>query len=93
MKALKNAYTRFHGHGSREKRTCNFTVPKGLIILGEAVAIEYRSDKLNGGGDGTKAVYRHQFNKGAFVCADEKMKRQLYILGSKIVVTKAGIEH
>ena len=93
MRKLKNAYSRFHGRAPRNERTCNFTVPKGFMILGDAVAIEYRCDKLNGGGDGTKAVYRHKFDKGAFVCADERMKKQLYVLGSKIVVTKAGIEH
>lgn len=93
MRKLANAYSRFHGHEPRTARRASFTVPKGLIILGEAVAVEYRCDKLNGGGDGTKAVYRHKFDKGAVVCADEKMRKQLYIIGSKIIVTDAGIEH
>lgn len=63
------------------------------MILGEAVALEYRCSKLNGGGDGTKAVYRHEFDRGGLVCADNRMRKQLYILGSKIKVTDAGIEH
>jgi len=64
-----------------------------LVVLGKAVAIEYECDKLNGGGDGQHAVYRHKFDSGAFVVADEKMKRQLYIIGDRLIVTDAGIEH
>lgn len=70
-----------------------FVPPKGMVILGEVVAVEYQTDKLNGGGDGTMATYRHKFDRGSVLCADEKMKHQLYIIGKKIKVTSAGIEH
>jgi len=90
VKRLKNEYLRFHGHGPRWSKQARFRCPKGLIVLGEAVAVEYRCDKRNGGGDGKKAVYRHEFDRGA---ADETMKGQLYILGGRIKVTAAGIEH
>lgn len=61
--------------------------------LGRAVAIEYECDKINGGGDGQKAVYRHEFDRGAYLYMDNTAKRQLYIIGDKIRVTDAGIEH
>lgn len=93
MDKLTRAYGRFHGHAPRFAKTARFRCPKGLIILGEAVAVEYRCDKLHGGGDGKKAVYRHEFDRGAVVCADESMKRQLYVLGGRVKVTDAGIEH
>lgn len=91
--SLKDQYQRFHGKPSRREGAFDFRAPKGLVVLGEAVAVEYKCNKLNGGGDGRMAVYRHKFDKGAVVCCDDKAKRQLYILGSKIIVTSAGIEH
>jgi hypothetical protein len=92
-KDLQKQYERFHGHGPRTARVQRFDPPTGFVVLGEAVAVEYRCDKLNGGGDGTRAIYRHKFDKGAVVVADQAMRRQLYILGPRIIVTDAGIEH
>lgn len=92
-RGLSSAYQDFHGHSPRGKRTFNFHTPKGLVILGRAVEIVYECDKLNGGGDGKKAPYRHKFGKGVLLCMDERARGQLYIVGSKIVVTDAGIEH
>jgi hypothetical protein len=92
MKPVRQ-YKRFHGHDPRTEMVYSFKVPKGLVILGEVVAVEYLTDKNNGGGDGTFATYRHKFDRGSVLCADEKMKHQLYIIGRKIKVTSAGIEH
>jgi hypothetical protein len=69
----------------------DFHVPKKLLVLGRAVAVEYECDKLHGGGDGKRAVYRHKFETPAVVCMDERGKKQLYIIGSRIVVDDAGI--
>lgn len=91
-KAVKK-YREFHGRDVRYNEDFSFHIPENFIILGRAVAIEYRTDKLNGGGDGKSAVYRHKFETPAVVCQDETGKRQLYILGEKIKVTSAGIEN
>lgn len=71
----------------------NFHVPKQLVFLGKAIAIEYECDKWNGGGDGTKAVYRHTFETPAVVAMDERGKKQIYIIGDRLKVTDAGIEN
>jgi hypothetical protein len=63
------------------------------VCLGEAVAIEYACDKNNGGGDGTMAVYRHEFETPVKLFMDTTRRRQLYIIGSKVKVTDAGIEN
>lgn len=91
--APDSRYRAFHGRGPRRRTKINVHYPEAMIKLGRAVAIEYECDKLNGGGDGTRAVYRHQFDRGAYLYMDERGRKQLYILGPKIVVTDAGIEH
>lgn len=92
MKAA-NKYKQFHGFTVRWKRKFDFHAPKTLIVLGKAVAVEYECDKLNGGGDGKRAVYRHEIETPAYVCMDETGRRQLYIVGNKLKVTQAGIEN
>jgi hypothetical protein len=64
--------------------------PKVLVLLGRAVAIEYECDKHNGGGDGTKAIYRHEFHKGDILATDQEAKT-LYIIGSRLRVNSRGI--
>jgi hypothetical protein len=86
-------YRRFHGHDPRTEMVYAFKAPRGMVILGVVGAVAFAPDKNHGGGDGTMAVYRHKFDKGSVLCADEKMKHQLYIIGKKIKVTSAGIEH
>jgi hypothetical protein len=93
MSRLEHGYRRFHGHGPRSRRLWDFHAPKGLVILGKAVAIEYETDKLNGGGDGKVAVYRHRFDTPCYVCMDETGRRQLYIVGKRLKVSEAGIEN
>jgi len=90
---LQRSYQEFHGHDPRTKRSWNFHVPKGFVILGKAIAVEYETDKLNGGGDGKKAVYRHEFDKSTLLLMDERQAKQLYIVGPKLIVTDRGIEH
>lgn len=90
---MLNEYEEFHGKAPRNVRDVDFHVPKGLIQLGQAVAIEYRCDKLNGGGDGKMATYRHKFGKGAILCMDERARNQLYILSPHITVDDGGIRN
>ena len=84
-------YEEFHGKPPRRSTGIRFHVPRKLIYLGEAIAIEYKCNKLNGGGDGKAAVYRHEFETPAIVCMDESGRRQLYVVGGEIAVTDRGI--
>jgi hypothetical protein len=59
-------------------------------VGGRAVAIEYESDKLNGGGDGTKATYRHEFAPGDMLATDQD-GRTLYVIGPRLRVNSRGI--
>lgn len=89
----KKAYNTFHGKNPRKIKTQTMYIPEnGLVQLGKVYAIEYECSKLNGGGDGTKAIYRHEFESPAVVACDDRCKKQLYIFGPKIRVSKAGIE-
>lgn len=64
--------------------------PLVLVALGRAVAIEYESDKRNGGGDGKKAIYRHKFAPDDIVATDQD-GRTLYIIGPRLRVNSRGI--
>lgn len=87
-------YFEFHGRDVRkERRVVINDPPETLIVLGKAIAIEYETDKFHGGGDGKKAVYRHEFETPCLVCMDETGKRMLYITGKRLTVTQAGIEN
>jgi hypothetical protein len=88
---LKRKYENFHGRPVKSVRTVKFNMPEALIYLGDAHAIEYVSNKFNGGGDGRRATYRHVFKKGAKLYMDERGRVQLYIKGSKIYVNERGI--
>lgn len=86
-----NHFQMFHGRRPRRVSKVNFHVPRSLTFLGKAISIEYECDKLNGGGDGTKAIYRHEFETPVIVCMDERAMGQLYIIGPQIRVTDRGI--
>lgn len=89
--ASKAGYRAFHGKEPTREDAVAFKVPKEFTLLGRAVAIEYECDKLNGGGDGTKAVYRHKFGKGDILVMDES-RQQLFVFGPRLRVTERGIE-
>ena len=86
-------YEEFHGKRYNKISGIGFHVPKGLVLLGEAIAIEYRCSKRNGGGDGSKAIYRHEFETPAIVCMDETGRKQLYIIGPRVKVDHQGIKN
>lgn len=93
MRNESRRYRAFHGKNPRSVRKGKFHDPKTLIRLGKAVRIEYESNKFNGGGDGRMAVYYHKFETPVTLYMDETGKRQLYLIGSKLKVTEAGIEN
>lgn len=90
--SAKRSYEEFHGKRPRRTSGLNFHVPRKLVFLGKAVAIEYRCSKWNGGGDGRSAVYRHEFETPAILCMDERSGKQLYIIGPRITVDDEGIK-
>jgi len=91
--ALNSGYNKFHGKVPKEKKPVKFHIPENFVWLGKIHAVEYVCDKNNGGGDGKKAIYRHKFESPANLFMDETNKKQLYIIGSRIKVTTAGIEN
>lgn len=90
---MNDGYKRFWGRNPEHRTPATFHDPKRLTFLGRAVAIEYECDKIHGGGDGTRAVYRHIFGPSTLLCMDERNKEQLYILGARLKVTRGGIEN
>jgi hypothetical protein len=90
MKKAIEIFEAFHGHLASMVKKISFNQPEGLVLLGEAIAVEYRCAKFNGGGDGKLATYRHECGRGNLLCTDEEGK-QLYILGSKQKITHRGI--
>lgn len=92
MSAVKK-YQEFHGKNPKGKTQKVFHIPKNLVLLGKAHCIEYITNKKNGGGDGKMAIYKHKFETPCFLYMDETAKKQLYILGTRLKVTEAGIEN
>ena len=86
-------FRRFHGRNPSVKGRAFFHAPKKFIELGQAVAIVYKTDKLNGGGDGKMCEYVHEFETPCVLLADETFKGQLYIMGNSLKITKNGIEN
>lgn len=91
-KSIKG-FRKFHGKNPEKLNSIDFHIPKNLILLGKAVAIEYECTKLHGGGNGKSNVFRHCFDDDTLLCMDEKAKHQLYIIGEDLKVTQAGIEN
>jgi len=92
IKKVYQMYRDFHGHSPRNKGIVDFIIPEELVILGDAVSVTYATDKKNGGGDGKYFNYKHEFESPCILATDRTGK-QLYILGDKLKVTKAGIEN
>lgn len=88
-----NGYEEFHGRRPRSVYKRRFHVPRQLVRLGKAHAIEYICNKWNGGGDGKMAIYRHKFETPVTLYMDETGKRQLYLKGNLLKCTDAGIEN
>lgn len=63
---------------------------EGVVVLGRAVAIEYECNKLNGGGDGKSALYRHEFHPEDVLLATDT-GTMLLVVGPKLHITDEGI--
>jgi hypothetical protein len=86
-------YRQFHGKEPKSARQIRAYPSKKLVVLGRAVAIEYRCSKYNGGGDGRSAVYRHEFETPVELCMDESGRQFLYLIGKNIIVDDEGIKN
>lgn len=90
IKRAERIRAAFQGEAPDSAREVRKPAPLVLVMLGRAVAIEYESDKLNGGGDGTKATYRHEFAAGDVLATDQD-GRTLYVIGPRLRVNSRGI--
>lgn len=62
-KKAEENYKKFHKCRVKKLREIEFTMPKALTFLGEAFAIEYKSDKVLKGHPVKTRRYRHKFGK------------------------------
>ena len=88
-KSVSSTYEMFTGRKNRRGiYTINF--PSDLDLLGNSSAIAYRSDKYNGGGDGTMAEYEHQWeNETKVFCRGDFF----VFVNPKMKLTSHGIEN
>lgn len=89
--AALSRYKQFHGHDVRNVHQLRIKSTRELVCLGDAVEIVYRSDKLNGGGDGKLAEYQHKFARGTKLYCTPDGRNVLYIHGNKLRVRAPGI--
>lgn len=86
-------FKEFHGRRPAFVYKADLYIPRKLIFLGRAVAIIYEVDKRHGGGDGRVSEYIHDFETPVGLFMDETGRRQLYLIGEKLKVTRDGIEN
>lgn len=84
-------YRAFHGRSVRFRRRIAIEPIRELIFLGEAIEIVYKSNKLNGGGDGKYAEYEHKFARGTKLYCTPDGKGVLLIHGPRLRVEEPGI--
>jgi hypothetical protein len=84
-------YKAFHGRPPRFRKRIAINPIRELVLLGDAVEIVYRSNKLHGGGDGKLAEYEHKFARGTKLYCTPDGKHVLLIHGPKLKVEEPGI--
>ena len=87
-------YREFHGKAPKYSQNISIPTPsRRKVVLGRAVAIEYRCSKRNGGGDGRSSIYRHEFETPVELCMDESGRYVLYLIGRDLKVDDEGIKN
>lgn len=81
----RKAYRAFHKKNPDKMTTAEFTMPKSLIRLGSAVAVEYRSDKPLAGVRKNR-IYRHKFGRNVILYCHPN-RRWLFVSGGNFRVT------
>lgn len=84
--AAKARAGKFHGRPGRVVSKTTFEVPTALVLMGEGVAIEYKSDKNLPGKPRASRVYRHKFGAGVKVYCDPK-GQTILVFGGRMKVT------
>lgn len=83
-------FKRFHKYAPEKITSVEIPMPKALVLVGEGVVIEYRSDKIAAKkgpmSKRQKRHYRHEFSRGVRIFMDPNGKA-LYIVGGKFRVT------
>ena len=77
---------KFHGRPAKVVGKVDFEIPSALVLMGEGVAIEYRSDKELPGKPREGRVFRHRFGRGAKIYCDPK-GRTIFVFGGRLKVT------
>ena len=83
--AAVRRFAKFHGRAPDKVSSISIPYPKSLVYLGQAVAIEYASNKLAMGARRSR-VYRHLFGAGVKLYTDPGGKA-LYVIGGRFRVT------
>jgi hypothetical protein len=86
IEAAKARASKFHGRQGQVVGKTDFEVPSALVLMGEGVAIEYRSDKPIAGKGKAQRVFRHKFGRGVKIYCDPKGKTIL-VFGGRMTVT------
>lgn len=91
---IEDLYETFHGKPANGVERIGWRDPKHLVYLGEADAVEYTTDKVNGAPSaraGKKTSYRHSMlRKGNKLFTNED-GTMLIILGPNLRVEDRGI--
>ena len=77
---------KFHGRPGKIVSKTNFEIPSALVLMGEGMAIEYRSDKSLSAKPRAQRVFRHKFGRGVKVYCDPKGKT-IFVFGGRLAVT------
>jgi hypothetical protein len=64
-------------------------IPKTLVALGEAVKVDYRSNKYTG----RMATYTHSFKRPRPILATDPDAKHLHFVGGKVKITADGLEN
>jgi hypothetical protein len=64
-------------------------IPKTLVALGEAVKVDYRSNKYTG----RMATYTHSFKRPRPILATDPDAKHLHLVGGKVKITADGLEN
>lgn len=77
--------------GKEPTHTVGIEVPVDWSFSGIAESVLYRSDKLHGGGNGRKNLFRHKFNPGTRLYRSRSCPEWVKIEGTDLVVEDRGI--
>lgn len=78
-------------HGKDALTVSAVEIPDDWEHIGEVRSVLYRSNKLNGGGDGTPQLFRHRFDPGTYASRSFLNPEWIRIYGADLFVDDRGI--